>query len=699
MKKILNLLVAAAMLTFAACSDNNTVDEDPSGNGGTTTPVFPTKVERSISVDESTTFKLDPTPNMAWTLGVDSRTYFKVEINGEELDRPSRSGEAGTEVTVTVTGRVEDFNESHTMVITLTMGGVTEEIAEVVLMKAGVTFEARAAQLSENGKMVLDNEGNAVYSPEALAEGGAIELSVDNESRVKVLSNRDWKAEASQWLQLSAEGGRHGETAEISLSSPDAIRPFDDAEGYIRFYVDEQTELGRYAVLAKGCGGEFDYQIVNSTNVVLTAAAGTTTGSVTAAYGSKVFFASADGWIKFADGSGFTESAWSDEEKAAGLHTRDFTAEYGKNASEETSRSAYLFCIPRSVAGSLNEEDALTADGQVNEAFAEYKIATYTQQYTIAPRPEDTLLVQSWVGKGDSTPGEPLFAMVQEYAEGNYPEGWWGDAFDNMPALFRLTLADMKYCELAVMDVQNADEFEIVYHPEDVGNEWIREFGMDENGELYRFVFKYEYINPKYDDNGELLSYDGLKWTEPHVPQAYVICKQNGIVTGALIVEIDAESFDIPLHNASTSEKDIGFTVLTAGEFGYSEKYSDVPQYKVNGYDAASDMPDAQGRYSAGALMLTFNSEYNINFGAFDYEPIENGLMAAEIGWPGWKGGNDADVNYIFVDKPMYGESAQITYLFAGNGPDQFRIVCRNKSGKIVCTVYVYYYNDYDWDE
>lgn len=679
------------MLTFAACSDDNNTGDDTPDNG--TTPVFPAKIQRTISMEEGTTFTLSPNPNMAWTLSVDSRTYFKVEINGEELVGTSRSGEADTEVTVSVTGRAEDFDEAHTLVMSLTMGGQTQEIAEIVLLKAGVTFEAYASQLADNGNVMLAEDGSVVYSPKALADGDTIALSVNNEGWVKVLSNRDWKAEAPQWLQLSAEGGLRGEVTQIQMVSPDEVRPFDDTEGALRFSVDGET-AGEYPVAVKGCAGEFDYAVVNANNVVLQSVAGTTTGSVRAAYGSKVFFACAGGgqWIDFESGNGFADSQWSDEEKAAGLHSRAFTAAYSENESEEDSRRAYLFCVPRAAADKLDESAALDADGRVSEAFAGYLVATYTQQYTIALRPENTLFVQSWVGKGDSTPGEPMFSMVQEYTPGDYPEGWWGTAFDKVPALFKLTLVDMDSCELAVMDVQNADEFEIVYHPDDANNEWISEFGKDEDGKTYRFIFKYEEV--------EVGNKTEAVFVKPKFPQAYVICRQNGLVTGVLIVEIDAEAFDLPLYNASTFQKDIGFTVLTERDFGYSDKYKDVPQYKVNGYDAASDMPDAQGRYSAGAMMLTFNSEYNPDFDSFEYEPIENGLLAAEIGWPGWKGGNDAGVNYIFVCEPMhYGTAPQITYLFAGDGPDQFRIVCKNKSGEIVCTVYVYYYNDYNWDE
>ena len=698
MKKIMNLLLAASLVAFAACSDDSTTTPAEEGE----TPVFPSKISGAISMnDEGVSF--DVTPNMAGTISIPQQEemirYFNVVINNERLTGYSRNVAAGTRYDITVTGKEEDFEASHTLVITLTMGDSSQEIAEVELMRAGSTIEVYAAELNDTGtnfKYEMDGDKRVyTYSSTPLADGAEIGLYEDYSNHLKVTANRNWRVTGPEWLNLSQTGGNSGVATAIDLASSDDIRPFEDAVGVLTFAVDEQTRLAEFPVSIDGCANDFESSIVSATNVVLKASAGTTAGSVKAAYGSQVFFACPDGreWIRLESGKGFTDNAWSEEEKRAGLHSKEFSAVYDANESYEDSRTAYLFCLPLGEKN-LRPENALNADGSVAEGYAEYQIAQYTQQYTIAPRPEGTLNVQSMVGQGDSTPGEPLFAMVQEYAEGNYPEGWWGDALNDMPALFKLTLADMKYCEPAVMDVQNADEFEIVYHPDDVNNEWIREFGMDENGDLYRFIFKYEEIK---DANGNTID---IQWTVPHVPQAYVICKQNGAVTGALIVEVDAESFDIPLQNASTDKRDIGFTLLTAGNFGYSDKYGDVPQYKVNGYNAASDMPDAQGRYSAGALMLTFNPGYGLDFDSFDYEPVENGLMTAQIGWPGWKGGDDADVKYIFVVEPMhFGSAPQITYLFAGDGPDQFRIVCRNKSGNIVCTVYVYYYNDYDWDE
>lgn len=720
------------MLSLAACSDNKNIDDD--GQHGGSTPVFPQKVERSISIGEQAVFTLSPAPNMAWTISVDSRSYFKVEINGEEMVGTSRSGEAGAEVEVKVTGRVEEFDESHTMVMKMTMGGQTEDIAEILLLPAESTIEVYTAELAENGKTFkvttqTDADNNKVtsyvYSQTALANGAEIGLYEHYTNHLQVVSNRNWKASCPKWLAMSQQGGMSGVKVEIDIESKDAVRPFDDSEGKIEFSIDGQTLLGEYKVAVKGCADEFDAAINNAANVVLTAAAGRIepraantdtaaaagSGSVTAAYGSRVLFAFPAGseeWIKFAAGKGFEDSAWSDEEKSAGLHTREFTIEYTANESLVSPRAAYMFCIPRGSVGRVDESKLLDANGAVNEEYEKYMVAYYYQQYAVASRPDNLLFVQSMVGKDDdSTAGDDLFAMVREYNPDNLPaDEWWSAELKEMPTVFKLTLRAMAYCELAVLNVSNADEFDFVYAPEDRDNQWIESFGRNESGSLYRFIFKSEVIR---DAGGNVTD---IKWATPKVPQAYVICKNNGTVTGALVVELDAEAFDIPLQNVTVGRGvDAGFTELSEGNQGYSSRYGDVPQYKVNGYDVNSNQADVNGRINSASLTLKFNVDtYSVDFDKFEFEPVEDGQMTAlYLRWPvydGWDNEKNRGIYkdsvtgqivedrgpYLFTDEPQK-TGMQITYFLNGNGPDQFRIICKDASGAIVCTVYVYYQN------
>ena len=726
MKKILNLLLAACLISFAACSKDQTEDpgNDPEKPGSTVTPNFPAKIARTITLEEGTSFTI--TPNMDWTISIPSEQemtrYFKVMINNEELIGYSRNGK-DSKVEIAVTGRTEDFENAHTLVMTLTMGGKSQDIAEIELMKTGSVIEVYMAELAAGGNAFLIENDQFVYSETPLEDGATIGLYDHWKNHLKVSANRNWKVTAPEWLTLSQEGGERGKIVAIDLASTDELRPFEDVEnGKLAFFVDEDTPLATYLVRIEGCANEFSYSIVNAANAVLAADAGTTTGSITAAYGSQVFFAIPGDteWIKFSSGQGFSDSNWSEEEKKAGLHTKSFTAEYEENTDAENTRKAYLFCLPLGEK-TLSKEKALTADGNVSEDFRKYLIASYTQQRYVAPREPGKLLIQSMIGRDDnSAKGEELFALLQEYgAPSSYPTGeWYSDAIKDVPVLYKLTLKDLKYGESAILKIENQDDYKVYCHTEDMEggkSTWIEAFGANSDG-YYRFLFEND---GEPDENGDITG--DVTWTQPKHPQAYVIFKEEGAVTGALLLEIDAEELNIPLQNATANGNvDIGFTVLTPDNFGYNTKYSSVPQYKVHGYD--SGQVDVLGPLAAGALTLVYSTEFGIDRTKFAYEAVEEGLLSGKLDWceGKWVGGfsdghmayfdrttgEEVEVSdYVFgSEEPRYTGGGtfnyfQMTYQFGSSGPDQFRILCYDAKNELVCTVYVYHYDKNDYDE
>lgn len=713
MKKILNLLLLAGVLIAAACSKDNT-EPDPVQK-----PSFPAKVARTITMDEGTSFSV--TPNLAWELSIPAEQemtrYFKIVINGTELIGYSLKGEANKKLDITVSGRTEDLDSAHTLTMTLKMDGQSQEIAEIELLQARSVFNVySAAVLANNDAFETNEQGEFVYMTTPLADGAALELHDRYKQHLRVTTNRKWVATAPKWLKLSQEGGDRNVIVEIHLESTDDIRPFETEEDKLIFTADDNTVLAEFSVTIEGCANEFDSSITNSSNVVLPAEEGTTTGRVTAPFGSQVFFAVSEGepWIKFVDGAGFSDNTWSDEEKEAGVHTKEFTAVYAANPSMEDSRTAYLFCLPLGEQ-SLNAADALAADGSVNAGFENYVLAKYTQQFMNQPREEGVLFVQSMIGKDSSSAaGEELFALVQEYDSENYPTGWWGDAFKGMPAVFRLTLRDLKYCEGAVMAIENADSWKVTYHPDDVAaqNEWINKdvFGRNENG-YYYFMFENNLDELEKDPKTGQWNGEGeVVWTQPKYPEAYVTFTQGfgsqEKVTGVLIVTIDSKELDIPLQNASANgEIDINFSILTPGMTGYDEQYSAVPQYKVNGYDSNTRQPDPQGRLNADGLTLTFSSSHDIDFNAFVYEAA--GALSGVLDWceeqysfsSGSKfvdreTGEEVDPSgYIFGTEAPRRTGYQLNFSFNTPGPDQFRILCYDTSKNLVCTVYVYHHN------
>lgn len=681
MKKIFYLAASAAILTFAACSND----------GGTTAPdgdpIFPEPKTGSVSMNDGSVFAYSFTPNLPAQIIAEGRTHFKVTVNGEEMTAPTYNVDAGKAVEIKVTGRTEDFGESHTLTLSLKMGGQTQEIAKVTMMPSSSSIAVYTAELNEDGKsfkVITDENGTKkgyVYSSTPLANGAAIGLYEYDRNHLQVVSNRSWTAAAPEWLSMSQKSGRSGETLSIDIEAAAELRPFDDTEGELAFISSaDDVELAKFVVKVDGCANEFSAGIPNSTNSVLKNTADTTTGRITAAYGSNVFFAFPSGtpeWIRFVAGKGFGDNSWNDAEKSAGLHTKEFTAAYDENTSYTESRRAFLFCIPLGVKG-LNPANALNGDNVADE-FAAYLIAAYTQPYGIEPRDENTLFMQSMIGQSNSsTAGQELFALLQEYDSDNYPEGWWGDALKNMPTVYELAIKAPKYGEITVMDIEHMTDWKIFYHPDDeaAATNWIKDLKKDLSGNYY---FSFDVKTVGSGDNQDIV------WTKtPKCPEAYIIFSNNSGDTGALLLRVSEEGFDIPLQNASSSiGKDVGFSVLTPGNRGYSERYAGVPQYKVNGYDNNIGQPDLQGRLNTGALLLIFNGAFNIDFDKCVYEAVEDGVMTDSL--------DPASPNYIFGQQPaVYG--VQVMYTFSSvKGPDMFRIVYYNTSGELVCTVYIYY--------
>lgn len=725
MKKILGILLTAGLVAAAACG--NKTELEPEKPDNKVTPAFPAKIARTITLEEGTAFEF--TPNMAWTLSIPKEqemlTYFKIMVNDQEMIGYSGKGEANTKVNVKVTGRNEDFENSHILTMTLTMNDEAREIAEIELMKVGSVIEVYQAALSNSGNSFLtDGEGGYVYSETPLEDGETINLYENFRNHLKVTANRNWQATAPEWLDISQKGGNGGAIVTIDLASSDAVRPFGDEDGELTFFVDQQTTLATFNVAIKGCANDFEYSIVNASNAILESSGGTVTGSITAAYGSEVFFAFPGGeeWMEFGKGEGFGDGTWSDEEKSAGLHTKTFSASFSANESYTDSRRAFLFCVPRGAAEGLDKSKVLNADGTVAEAYSAYRIAAYTQQHAIEPVPDDLLSVQSWVGKDDnSQAGDMLFAMIQKYADpADYPAGeWYSEALGNVPVLYKLTLKSQGYGDAAIMKIDHADDYTVYSHPDDMkdgASVWVKSFGKA--GDFYNFSFKWE---GETDEDGTVTDPSKVTWIQPKHPQAYVICRQNGAVTGAILVEIDKDAFRIPLQNASAGgNTDIGFTVLKESDFGWSDAYKNVPQYKVNGFNPLSKEEDMQGRMSSQSLTLTFYrpedkepDPFNIDYTQFKYEFVEDGLQTAQYLrsatlYQTWKEfyyiddetGERVESNdgYLFAEKPL-NTGTQMNYVFNGSGPDQFRILCYDKSKALVCTVYVYYHQFNEFDE
>lgn len=220
------LLTAGLGLALASCSDKE--DEGPAG-----TPVFPKAVEAEILPGESYTLVFET--NMKWEASIPASASQTFYIEDGEHKVLTQYGEAGKAEVTIGTYEIENFDETPSCEVSLTIGGETRVAATLTITQQERTLTLHTSQM-EDGDFLYNAEEGLSYAYNA-ENAESIDL-VWPAARsgymypIMIDANFAWRlAEKSDWIADEDYRGESGKV-EILLKADPTKYPLDgDQEG------------------------------------------------------------------------------------------------------------------------------------------------------------------------------------------------------------------------------------------------------------------------------------------------------------------------------------------------------------------------------------------------------------------------------------------------------------------------------------
>lgn len=349
-------------------------------------PQFPEKVAATVAAGEEFQFTIDP--NMKWSMKIPTEvaTYFKFIVG--ESERYTLNGDAGTHTITVGVAENEEFDNTRTCAIEMTMGGETKVVAELTRGSKERTIALYTAEYNtEDDTFATDEEGEYIYSS---TPSESLEWVWNNEQwmqRIVVESNFKWSfgAETPEWINASKTSGNAGRT-EIFLRIHKEQLPLEDVTAEIELcdmsdrngdgVIDESDILvvATYATAMEGCKETCEVSLAgiasfNAEGEYYTASSDSYVdlvyGRIESPKGAELFAVA-----KSSSGTYTTEGAewillevgdYPEEAGEVGVWTREFSVDVQENTSEEPREGA-IVAIPLSAAGSTNYADYVVCE-------------------------------------------------------------------------------------------------------------------------------------------------------------------------------------------------------------------------------------------------------------------------------------------------------------------------------------------------
>ncbi len=355
---------------------------EPTGPEEEKDPVFPTSVEKTLSPGQTVTLTFDA--NLDWEVSVPESSLTTFWIEDGAMDVAKVSGKAGSGVSVTVgTTSAEAFDE-RSCVVTMKMGGQSQQIAKIVLPGKDMSLIVYSAVV-EDGE-VQYGDGGYLYGN---AEAESIDLiwtGTDFRLPIKVAANYSWTVKSPSWAEVDVPEDRVGEVV-LNVYGVPSEYPLADASGKLQFMSGE-TLVKEYDITIPGCEDIFSYSVgMGMTELVFNYAGKVRTAAgfidepasvdVTGTSGVRVFAVeSAEGkfdldgtagpsWLKI------EEEEYDDTDGADVLQERTVSIDVETNEGED--RNAVVFFLPPSAP---QDRADLFTEGldAVKEEYAQYTL-------------------------------------------------------------------------------------------------------------------------------------------------------------------------------------------------------------------------------------------------------------------------------------------------------------------------------------
>lgn len=394
-------LLAGACLIASSCSDSDNTNKVPAPN-------FPEAVTPAVPAGGTYTIEIEP--NQDWEVRIpttaDVSTWFWIQDGSQQTYRVR--GNAGKAQIVIGVSELEEFDQTRSCEVTMTMGGQSRVIATITRGTVDRTFSLYTCQLDENGDFAYNTETgddalSYLYNTEAPASIDLIWPEGRSGFMLPILisGNFDWRlAEKSDWISsMAVSSGGAGTQVEILLRGDVTKYPLDgDNEGKIVFCdKDNPEKTYAYKVTIPACRDRLEISRIskdtplefNAKGQYYNASSGGwndggAIGNITSIEGSKFFAMVKEGDFYYGspEKTGWVtidEQAW-DATSGEVIQNRSFTIKTAVNTGD--ARSAELLALPASLAARITDPDTqlISTDGMsIKDEYLPYVFASLNQ--------------------------------------------------------------------------------------------------------------------------------------------------------------------------------------------------------------------------------------------------------------------------------------------------------------------------------
>lgn len=394
-------LLAGACLIVSSCSDSDDTNKVPAPN-------FPEAVTPAVPAGGTYTIEIEP--NQDWEVRIpttaDVSTWFWIQDGSQQTYRVR--GNAGKAQIVIGVSELEEFDQTRSCEVTMTMGGQSRVIATITRGTVDRTFSLYTCQLDENGDFAYNTETgddalSYLYNTEAPASIDLIWPEGRSGFMLPILisGNFDWRlAEKSDWISsMAVSSGGAGTQVEILLRGDVTKYPLDgDNEGKIVFCdKDNPEKTYAYKVTIPACRDRLEISRIskdtplefNAKGQYYNASSGGwndggAIGNITSIEGSKFFAMVKEGDFYYGspEKTGWVtidEQAW-DATSGEVIQNRSFTIKTAVNTGD--ARSAELLALPASLAARITDPDTqlISTDGMsIKDEYLPYVFASLNQ--------------------------------------------------------------------------------------------------------------------------------------------------------------------------------------------------------------------------------------------------------------------------------------------------------------------------------
>lgn len=575
------LLTAGLGLAMASCSDPE--EEIPAE-----TPVFPEAVEAEIIPGDSYTLSFET--NMRWEASIPASASQNFYIEDGEHKVLTQSGEAGkAEVTIR-TYEIENFDETPSCEVTLTVGGESKVIATLTITKQERTLALYTSQMEDGDFLYNAEEGLSYAYNEEPATTIDLVWPVARSGYmypIMIEANFAWRlAEKSDWIAEEDYTGEAGKV-EILLKADPTKYPLDgDQEGKFVLCARNNPELKyAYTVTIPACRDYFDISgFVAESRFNAQGQFYSASGSSWVDQGMHGYIVSANDPViyKFFEVTEMSgsyldaeDTSWinikstlSDENNVLKTYRYDITV--AENATDK-ARKGVILALPASVAANISDPYEL-AGTEINEEYQKYIVTTLNQA---AETSGDFVEFYEDLGA----------EMAQYYTLSELPKNEfpYEDKWASVPAIYNLTYTTEMAGEMAELKFNvSYDSYEVYgedgpYAESQLNPRWV-DLAAGYNGDNCKRIV----IAGSYDNKS-----DSFVWTydKPVNPEAYFVFKNGSEIVGIIQFRFEEkqQGGGTEISLAQGNSEGVTLVTLVSGDDDYDSDFGSmgVPQYKL----------------------------------------------------------------------------------------------------------------------